>query len=101
MTAAADTVIAWTPTTWNRRYDTHGQVSLAPRPPYDAVSPYAMWVYATDRNQNPAAVLAQIFICFNTMVVRDGIDPKVAHAALLGIDEYRDAVSPEIADGAP
>ena len=100
MTAAVDTVIAWTPVDWNDRYDTHGQVRLAPRPPYDAVKPYAFWLYSTDRAESREAVLADLFIRFNTMVVRDGIDPKVAHTALLGIDEYREAVSPEIRDGA-
>jgi hypothetical protein len=37
-----------------------------------------------------------MFILFNTPVVRDGINPKAAHAAFLEIDEYRMAISPEI-----
>ena len=36
-----------------------------------------------------------MFILFNTLVVRDGINPKAAHAAFLEIDEYRMAISPE------
>lgn len=96
MVAAVDTVIAWTPATWSGRYQTHGQVALAPRPPRAAVKPFAMWDYATDRDASRAEVLASVFRRFHTMVVRDGIDPQVAHRAMLAIDEYRDAVSPEL-----
>lgn len=96
MAAISETVIAWTPADWNNRYSTHGQVILAPRPPFEAVTPFAFWVYASNRGQGPAAALAQVFIHFNTLVVRDGIDPQTAHRAFLGIDEYREAVSPEI-----
>ena len=34
-----------------------------------------------------------MFILFNTLVVRDRIDPMAAHAAFLEIDEYRMAIS--------
>ena len=40
--------------------------------------------------------LLGMFILFNTLVFRDGINPKAAHAAFLEIDEYRMAISPEI-----
>jgi hypothetical protein len=30
-----------------------------------------------------------MFVAFHAMVVRDGIDPQVAHTAFLEIDEYR------------
>ena len=39
--------------------------------------------------------LLSIFVLFNTLVVRDGIDPSVAHKAFLEIDEYRRAISPD------
>lgn len=39
--------------------------------------------------------LLGIFIMFNTLVVRDGINPKKAHKAFLTIDEYRRAISPD------
>lgn len=35
----------------------------------------------------------QALIHFVTMVVRDGIDPQAAHAALLDIDEYAESLS--------
>jgi hypothetical protein len=37
-----------------------------------------------------------VFIHFHTLVVRDGIDPQVAHKAFLAIDEYRQRMSGEI-----
>jgi hypothetical protein len=40
-----------------------------------------------------------IFIEFNAMVVRDGINPQEAHRAFLAIDEYRTHIAPDI-DGA-
>jgi hypothetical protein len=40
--------------------------------------------------------VAQMFIDFHTLVVRDGIDPLVAHREFLKIDEYRKRISPEI-----
>jgi hypothetical protein len=36
------------------------------------------------------------FVRFHTMVVRDGIDPKVAQRALLCVDEFRQRMSPDI-----
>lgn len=40
--------------------------------------------------------LLAMFITFNTIVVRDGIDPQVAHRAFLEIDEYRQRISPDM-----
>jgi len=96
MAKASETAIAWTPAWWKSKSETRGQVALAPRPPYRAVDPFAMWVYATEAGQSGAEQIAQVMIHFHTVVVRDGIDPKVAHAAFLGIDEYRAAISPDI-----
>jgi hypothetical protein len=39
--------------------------------------------------------LLAMFILFNTLVVRDGIEGGKAHAAFLEIDEYRRALSPD------
>ena len=36
--------------------------------------------------------IIQMFVAFHAMVVRDGIDPQVAHTAFLEIDEYRAVV---------
>lgn len=97
MAAASETVIAWTPSWWKSKAETRGKVSLVPRPPRSAVDPFAMWEYAASPDLTHTGVIAALFIRFNTLVVRDGINPKVAHAAFLGIDEYRAAIAPDIA----
>ena len=48
------------------------------------------------RETTGSALLARLFIEFNTIVVRDGIDPQVAHAAFLTIDEYADTVAKDV-----
>jgi hypothetical protein len=40
--------------------------------------------------------LLSLFILFNTVTVRDGIDVQAAHRAFLAIDEYRKTISPDI-----
>jgi hypothetical protein len=40
--------------------------------------------------------VAMTFIEFNTIVARDGIDPKTAHEAFLAIDEYAERISPDM-----
>ena len=55
------------------------------------------WMRAYD-TQDPTREtdrLLGMFILFNTLVVRDRIDPKAVHAAFLEIDEYRMSISPE------
>jgi hypothetical protein len=44
---------------------------------------------------NPDRQLLAMFILFNTITVRDGIDPQAAHKAFLEIDEYRRTISPD------
>jgi hypothetical protein len=36
-----------------------------------------------------------LFVVFHTMVVRDEVDPSVAHDALMVIDEYRELIAPD------
>lgn len=50
---------------------------------------------ATDK-LNSDEVVAQVFIDFHTLVVRDGIDPLKAHAEFMKIDEYRERISEDI-----
>ena len=42
--------------------------------------------------------LLAMFLLFNTITVRDGIDPLAAHKAFLKIDEYRHTISPDSPD---
>jgi hypothetical protein len=44
---------------------------------------------------NPLRPLLSLFILFNTITVRDSIPVQAAHAALLAIDEYAKAISPD------
>jgi hypothetical protein len=44
---------------------------------------------------DPIKQLLAMFILFNTLVVRDRIDPFRAHQAFLEIDEYRRTISPD------
>jgi hypothetical protein len=62
-----------------------------------------MWLPAIDMGpygtvhpvDNPTKQLLAMFILFNTVTVRDGIDVKRAHEAFLAIDEYRQTISPD------
>lgn len=49
------------------------------------------------REDDPAVQRLSLFVLFNTLVVRDSIDPNAAHQAFLSIDEYAAMVAP----GAP
>jgi hypothetical protein len=51
--------------------------------------------FIKQRTNKGDTLLAQLFIDFHTIVVRDGIDPLVAHRAFLAIGEYREAMSPD------
>lgn len=51
--------------------------------------------YSATAKLKPEEVVSQVFIEFNTIVVRDKVDPAKAPAAFLKIDEYRERVSPE------
>jgi hypothetical protein len=53
--------------------------------------PAASFSRVTSKDSN--LQLLAMFITFNTIVVRDGIDPQAAHRALLTIDEYRQSIS--------
>jgi hypothetical protein len=36
-----------------------------------------------------------MFVLFNTIIVRDGLDPQSVHREFLKIDEYRRCISPD------
>lgn len=84
--------IAWTPRMPRFESEpTYGQVvvaELAPgwcgSHPYTGGACMADWTEATGWR-----AAAMLFGAFNSMVVRDGIDPRVVHDAFLAIDEYR------------
>jgi hypothetical protein len=59
----------------------------------DRCSPAANLGYSGARTEMTAPLA--VFILFNTLVVRDGIEPAAAHRAFLEIDEYRQHISRE------
>ena len=84
---------------WNR----NGDVKVGPyknnrewSQPYRATAGAA---FAFVQKMTGADAERMLFIDFHTLVVRDGVDPKQAHAEFLKIDEYRWSISPDI-DGA-
>lgn len=50
---------------------------------------------ATDKLE-PEEVVSQVFIDFNTIVVRDRVDVLKAHEAFKKIDEYREAIASDM-----
>jgi hypothetical protein len=45
--------------------------------------------------------LLSLFILFNTITVRDGVNVAKAHNAFLAIDEYRRSISPDAPGASP
>jgi len=52
--------------------------------------------YSNTRNLTADKSVLMLFIEFHTLVVRDGVQPEIAHKAFLAIDEYRNAIAPDI-----
>lgn len=93
--------IAWTPA-WMSDSPTAGQVKVGLRTDdwrSHWSQPFKSWLEAAeDRDFCPGGWLniGMLFIHFHTLVVRDGVDPRVAHAAFLAIEEYRQRISDDI-----
>ncbi len=96
-----DCMYGWNPV--ERMYDPcnpkNGKVLIGPHPdksgwsvPYDFTAGACM---LETKNLTGNDLVARIFIDFNTMVVRDGINPYDAHREFLKIDEYREYISPD------
>lgn len=96
-----DAMYAWTPTTdTSTKSQTAGKVMVGLHPDLTRWSkPYSRSAgacYLKLKVKPEVEQIAQLFIDFHTMVVRDGIDPQVAHREFLKIDEYRERISPDI-----
>jgi hypothetical protein len=57
--------------------------------------------FGCSSNGDPIRQLLSLFILFNTITVRDGIEFAKAHDAFLAIDEYRRAISPDAPGAEP
>ena len=96
----SDAIIAWTPARWAElRPDTAGQVAVLPAPdPAGAAKRFMMRGGAGSsalQALTGEARIARLFIDFQTLVVRDGLDPQAVHRAFLAIDEYRFRIAPD------
>jgi hypothetical protein len=95
-----DAVIAWTPARWAElRPETAGQVAVLALPDSaGAAKRYMMRAGASSsalQALSEEARIARLFIDFQTLVVRDGLDPQAVHRAFLAIDEYRYRIAPD------
>jgi hypothetical protein len=96
---AADALIAWTPAACARVHlppearATMGDVAVLAWPDVSGLArAYARTLGACDpawREASAESLGVRLAIAFNTLVLRDGIDPSVAHANLRRIEEYR------------
>ncbi len=97
---ASTVLIAWTPAECAHTANcpalrrTAGSVAVIPWPDDERrASAYARVTGACDeawRMASPEALATSVFVVFNAMVLRDGVNPLTAHANLLDLDEYRD-----------
>ena len=95
-----EAIIAWTPVRWAAlRPETAGQIAVLAAPdPEGAAKRFMMRAGASSsalQGLSEEARIARLFIDFQTIVVRDGLDPQAVHRAFLAIDEYRFRIAPD------
>ena len=95
-----EAIIAWTPAAGRScSPETAGQVAVLPAPDADGAAKRFMMRAGASSSALAAlseeARIARLFIDFQTLVVRDGIDPQAVHRAFLAIDEYRFRIAPD------
>lgn len=96
-----DCMIAWNPVGGPlRKTGEEGTVKVGPHPDLTGWSDrFDMTSGAAFLERKKLPIWNQVALMltdFHQMVVRDGVDPQVAHAAFLLIDEYRAVISPDI-----
>ena len=97
-------MILWTPPSLARSPSsrcaaTVGEVEIVEHPPGfgGRSKQFAMGYGACSFEdwRKPEERLQRLFWLFNTLTVRDRMDPKVTHEAFLAIPEYRQTISPD------
>ena len=87
---------------WNRNSD---EIGVGPWPDTtgwsDRYSLSGGACYTNIRQMSSDQQVAQIFIDFHTLVVRDGVDVQAVHRAFLKIDEFRRSIAPDILGADP
>lgn len=99
-----EAMVAWTPADKYSEDDPRrGKIVVVPWPDRDHLADgYRRTVgacFADTHKLDQTQLVAQVFIDFNCIVVRDRIDPQLAHNAFLVIDEYAERI-PEDQQGA-
>jgi hypothetical protein len=96
-------MIAWTSPDDEYFTDTAGKIEIGPWPDKTGWSDrYCYTTGACEMSLHEASAdgrIMQLFLDFNAIVVRDGINPQEVHKAFLKIDEYRQHIAPDM-DGA-
>lgn len=93
---AAEALIAWTPAF--ETIPTAGQAAVGPLVPLYGGDWAAAYSHTGGQAHQATGDRTKLllFIQFHSMVVRDGIDPLVAHQAFLKIDEYAETIAPNL-----
>jgi hypothetical protein len=94
-----DAVVAWTPPFWAAQTETGGQVRVGPLKHSNWKRAFTMTDGAVFTNWRGLPKLERellMFVIFNQIVIRDGIDPKAAHNAFFEIDEYRRLIARDV-----
>src|SRR5512145_766585 len=89
----SEAMLLWNPGT--------NQVRVVDHPPKDKYFEYqcsALACYASFRMLNIKEQTLMLFIDAYTLVVRDGVNPKAVHNALLCIPEYRKCIPDDMQD---
>jgi hypothetical protein len=99
---AHEAVIFWTPPGTTAHKETAGEVAICPHlhplgiawgQQFERVGGAA---HVDRRGLRGAESTARLFVDFHQLVVRDGIDPELAHQMFLVIDEYAESIAPDI-----
>lgn len=95
-------MIAWDPVSANGRRD---RVAVGPHPDVTGWSDRYQSTdgacYAHLHTAEEWKRIAHLFVTFNTLVVRDGLDPQAVHRAFLAVDEYRARIAPDTVGADP
>jgi hypothetical protein len=93
----SEVVVAWTPLHWEW-HPTAGEIRVGLASDGDWKAQFGMTEGATDIDWKSASYREKrLFVLFHQIVVRDHIDPQIAHEAFLAIDEYRRQIASDIA----
>lgn len=97
---AHEVIIAWTPEwVYEDSYSgpLRGKLEVAKRdsPKAQLLADQHFMIEFFTPNSTPEQRMFHVFLEFQSVVVRDGIDAKLAHSQFLKIDEYAEHIAPD------